>query len=77
MWGPKSGIFEYSVNGSAYKQVNMFDEWCLGAYRPIISQLELYEEAQSIRLSIRNTASKDERSIGNELRLLKLLVIEE
>jgi len=77
LWGPASGIFEYAINNGAFVQVNEFDAYCLGAYRPIITPFAVFEEVRSIAITIRNTGEQDERSLGMQLRLLKLLVIEE
>ncbi|QJD86602.1 SGNH/GDSL hydrolase family protein [Cohnella herbarum] len=71
--GPDTGSFEYSVNGNTFNKVNLFDEWCLLAYRPIIALFPLQEETTEIQITIRNTAIKDERSTGNGLRIMRLL----
>ncbi|MFC5652957.1 SGNH/GDSL hydrolase family protein [Paenibacillus solisilvae] len=71
--GPGTGIFEYSFDGSTFHQVNLFDEWCLIAYRPVIAMFPLPAERTNTRIIIRNTGLKDERSKGTELRILKLL----
>ncbi|OMF22714.1 hypothetical protein BK133_25775 [Paenibacillus sp. FSL H8-0548] len=71
--GPDTGIFEYSLDGVTFHAVNLFDEWCLGAYRPIIAVFQLQADVASTRVTIRNTSQKDERSTGNGLRVLKLL----
>lgn len=71
--GQDSGIFEYSVNGNEFNKVNLFDEWCLLAYRPIISLFPLQEETTAMRVTIRNTEMKDERSTGNGLRIMRFL----
>jgi len=71
--GPDSGIFEYSLDGASYTQMNLFDEWCVGAYRPVLAMLSLQPERSDFRVTIRNTALKDERSTGTGLRILKLL----
>lgn len=71
--GPDSGIFEYSLDGITFNKVNLFDEWCLMAYRPIIVLFPLLEEATDMRIVVRNKAMKDERSTGNGLRILRIL----
>ncbi|WP_139993344.1 SGNH/GDSL hydrolase family protein [Paenibacillus paridis] len=71
--GPDTGIFEYSLDGLTFHAVNLFDEWCLGAYRPIIAVFQLQPDVVSTRVIVRNTAQKDERSKGTGLRVLKLL----
>jgi hypothetical protein len=71
--GPDSGIFEYSLNGQAFNRVNVFDEWCLLAYRPIIAMFPIQEQAAEMRITIRNTALKDERSTGTGLRIMRFL----
>jgi acyl-CoA thioesterase-1 len=71
--GPDSGIFEYSLDGDSFSQVNLFDEWCLLAYRPIIAMFPILEQRKDIRITVRNTALKDERSTGTGLRILRFL----
>jgi acyl-CoA thioesterase-1 len=71
--GPDTGIFEYSLDGLTFHAVTLFDEWCLGAYRPIIAVFQLQPDDVSTRVIVRNTAQKDEQSKGTCLRVLKLL----
>jgi acyl-CoA thioesterase-1 len=71
--GPDSGIFEYSLDGTAFIPVNLFDEWCLKFYRPVIAIFPFPEERKNLRVTIRNTGGKDERSRGTSLRILALL----
>ncbi|OCT12905.1 hypothetical protein A8709_21480 [Paenibacillus pectinilyticus] len=73
LWGPDSGIIEYAVDGLPFEQVNLFDEWCLKAFRPIIAMLPVQDERRSRRVTIRHTGLKDERSLGTSLRILRLL----
>nr|WP_036718483.1 SGNH/GDSL hydrolase family protein [Paenibacillus sp. JCM 10914] len=72
--GPDTGIFEYSVNGEPFVQVNPFDEWCLHAYRPVPVIFPIQNKRGPIFITVRNTAYKDHRSRGMELRVLKLLM---
>ncbi len=71
--GPDTGIFEYSVNGSPYTAVNMFDDWCLNAFRPLPAMFPIQEKREKLHITVRNTGRKDERSLGTGLRILKLL----
>ncbi|WP_195724446.1 SGNH/GDSL hydrolase family protein [Paenibacillus monticola] len=71
--GPDTGIFEYSVNGSPYTAVNMFDDWCLNAYRPLPAMFPIRDQREKLHVTVRNTGMKDERSLGSGLRILKLL----
>jgi acyl-CoA thioesterase I len=71
--GPDTGIFEYSIDGSPFHRVNLFDEWCLGAFRPVIALFPIEEECGTRRVTIRNTDAQDPRSTGTNLRILKLL----
>ncbi|WP_152391931.1 SGNH/GDSL hydrolase family protein [Paenibacillus guangzhouensis] len=73
LYGPDSGIFEYSVNGSPYTAVNLFDEWCPMAFRPIIAMFPVQEQRQEIAVKVRITGQKDEQSQGTSLRIMKLL----
>lgn len=71
--GPDTGIFEYSLDGLTFHQVNLFDDWCLGAFRPVIAMIPLPSGIQSVQIIVRNTGLKDERSKGTTLRVLKVL----
>lgn len=73
LYGPNSGIFEYSVNGSLYTAVNLFDEWCPMAFRPIIAMFPVQERRQEMTIKVRITGQKDEQSQGTSLRIMKLL----
>ncbi|SET68167.1 SGNH/GDSL hydrolase family protein [Paenibacillus sp. NFR01] len=74
LYGPDSGIFEYSVNGEPFTQINLFDDWCLNAYRPIPALFPVRATRGPLAVVIRSTESKDARSKGTGLRVLKLLV---
>ncbi len=71
--GPDTGIFEYSLNGAPFTEVNLFDDWCLNAYRPVLALFPLLEERGELLFTVRNTEHKDSRSTGTGLRVLKLL----
>ncbi|WP_342565070.1 SGNH/GDSL hydrolase family protein [Paenibacillus sp. FSL R7-0345] len=71
--GPDTGIFEYSLNGGAFTEVNLFDEWCPGAYRPVPFMFPVQAARAVVSITIRNTDRRDSRSTGTGLRVLKLL----
>lgn len=71
--GPDTGIFEYSLNGGPFTEVNLFDDWCLQAYRPVLALFPLREKRGGLLIKVRNTERKDSRSTGTGLRVLKLL----
>jgi lysophospholipase L1-like esterase len=71
--GPDTGIFEYSLDGLTFNQVQLFDEWCLGAFRPVMAMFPLPAHGQTAQITVRNTDLKDERSKGTGLRILKVL----
>lgn len=73
LYGPDSGIFEYSVNGEPFTPVNLFDDWCLNAYRPIPVLFPVRTTRGPLSVVIRNTGQKDVNSKGTGLRVLKLL----
>ncbi|MNO25302.1 hypothetical protein D3C76_151360 [compost metagenome] len=73
LYGPDSGILEYSLNGGPYAEINLFDDWCLNAYRPILALFPVQVERGVLRITVRNTEHKDSRSTGTGLRVLKLL----
>lgn len=70
--GPDSGIFEYSLDGLTFHQVNLFDDWCVGAFRPVIAMFSLAGDQQISHITVRNTGLKDERSTGTGLRVLRV-----
>ncbi|CAN7269344.1 SGNH/GDSL hydrolase family protein [Paenibacillus sp. LjRoot153] len=71
--GPDSGTFEYAIDSEPFQAIQLFDDWCLKAYRPIMAMFPMYADRQSRRITIRHTGKKDERSTGTSLRILKLL----
>ncbi|WNS46715.1 SGNH/GDSL hydrolase family protein [Paenibacillus sp. MMS20-IR301] len=73
LYGPDSGIIEYSLNGGPFAEINLFDDWCLNAYRPIPVLFPVRTEREILQVTVRNTERKDSRSTGNGLRVLKLL----
>lgn len=73
LYGPDSGIFEYAVNDSPYTAVNLFDEWCPMAFRPIIAMFPVQERRQEMTVKVRITGRKDEQSQGTSLRIMKIL----
>lgn len=71
--GPDSGILEYAVNGGPFEEVNLFDDWCKLAYRPVIIMLASGSEPAELRVEIRNTGRKDVESLGTRLQVLRIL----
>jgi lysophospholipase L1-like esterase len=72
--GPDSGIFEYSLDGFTFHPINLFDDWCLQAFRPVIALFPNHKGKRSrMKIVIRNTNMKDERSTGTTLRIMKFL----
>ncbi|MNQ93551.1 hypothetical protein D3C85_1090230 [compost metagenome] len=72
--GPDTGIVEYAIDDGPYLSINLFDEWCLMAFRPIMAMFPIHAERQQHRrITIRHTGKKDERSTGTSLRILKLV----
>ncbi|WP_164545457.1 SGNH/GDSL hydrolase family protein [Paenibacillus albus] len=72
--GPDSGILEYSLDqGQSFTVVDVFDEWCVLAYRPILVLFPFQSERAIQQVVIRCTGSKDERSKGTGIRVLKLM----
>ncbi|WP_313640989.1 hypothetical protein [Paenibacillus sp.] len=72
-YGPDSGIFEYSLNGGPFSAVNLFDEWCPLAFRPIVAMFEIQKQRQELPVTVRITGEKDKQSKGTSLRILKLM----
>ncbi|WP_274652014.1 SGNH/GDSL hydrolase family protein [Paenibacillus humicola] len=72
--GPDSGIFEYAIDGAEFRPVNLFDDWCLNVYRPVIALFPGPDGKRKTRnVAVRNTGMKDERSTGTALRISNLL----
>ncbi|WP_438347695.1 SGNH/GDSL hydrolase family protein [Paenibacillus sp. FA6] len=72
--GPDTGIFEYALDDGAFQPVNLFDDWCTMAYRPVILMFPIQKERKNITITIRNTSRKDDRSTGTGLRIMKLFL---
>jgi lysophospholipase L1-like esterase len=70
--GPDTGIFEYAIDEGPFQPVNLFDEWCKIAYRPVIAMFPIAKERKNMSITVRNTSLKDDRSIGTSLRIMKL-----
>jgi len=71
--GPDTGSFEYSVDGGAFHEVDLFDEWCEMAYRPVPFWLPERDRPGRTTVTVRPTGRSDPRSKGAGLRILKLL----
>ncbi|WP_145028921.1 SGNH/GDSL hydrolase family protein [Paenibacillus sp. Y412MC10] len=71
--GPDSGILEYAVNGGPFQEVNLFDDWCKLAYRPVIIMLASGSEPAEMQVEVRNTGRKDVESLGTRLHVLQIL----
>lgn len=71
--GPDSGILEYAVNGGPFQEVNLFDDWCKLAYRPVIIMLASGSETAEMQVEVRNTGRKDMESLGTRLQVLRIL----
>ncbi|MBJ9989682.1 SGNH/GDSL hydrolase family protein [Paenibacillus sp. S28] len=71
--GPDSGILEYAVNGGPFQEVNLFDDWCKLAYRPVIIMLASGSEPAEMQVEVRNTGRKDMESLGTRLQVLRIL----
>ncbi|GGA30379.1 SGNH/GDSL hydrolase family protein [Paenibacillus physcomitrellae] len=74
LYGPDSGIFEFSINGGTFVEVNLFDEWCPLAYRPVSVLFPIQTERGPMTITLRNTGRRDQRSRGTRLMILRLLV---
>lgn len=71
--GPDTGSFEYSVDGGACHEVDLFDEWCEMAYRPVPFWLPDRDRPGRMTVTVRPTGRADPRSRGAGLRILRLL----
>ena len=71
--GPDSGIFEYSYDGETFCEVDLFDDWCLGAYRPVLAMFPYQQERGPLHVTIRCTGRRNVQSKGTTIRILKLL----
>ncbi|WP_167355847.1 SGNH/GDSL hydrolase family protein [Paenibacillus oryzisoli] len=71
--GPDSGVFEYAIDDEPFQPIDLFDHWCLQAYRPIMAMFPIHAERKCRQITIRHTGKKDARSTGTSLRILKLL----
>lgn len=71
--GPDTGIFEYGLDGMPFQQVNLFDDWCLQAYRPVIVMFPSHGQHGDRQITVRPTGMRDERSKGTGIRIMKIL----
>ena len=72
--GPDAGMIEYSVDGSAYKTMDLYTEWSAKLHLPWYLMLndELSDGQHTLRMRISN--EKNSSSKGNACRILHFLV---
>jgi sialidase-1 len=72
--GPDAGMIEYSIDGAAFKKIDLYTQWSGGLHLPWY--LMLSEELQDKKHSviIRTLTEKNSNSKGNACRILHFLV---
>lgn len=72
--GPDAGMIEYSIDGTAFKKIDLYTQWSGGLHLPWY--LMLSEELQDKKhtLTIRTITEKNSKSKGNACRILHFLV---
>ena len=72
--GPDAGIIEYSIDGQAYKQKDLYTQWSSGLYIPWVTMLETELPDSGHELIIRTSGQKNPRSKGNACQILYFTV---
>lgn len=72
--GPDAGMIEYSIDGSAFKKIDLYTQWSGGLHLPWYVMLNDELEDKKHTLMIRTLSEKNSKSKGNACRILHFLV---
>lgn len=72
--GPDAGILEYSIDGSAFKRLDLFTQWSVGLHLPWYLMLDDGLSDGKHMLRLRMASEKNPDSKGNACRILYFLV---
>ena len=72
--GPDAGIIEYSIDGAAFKKMDLYTQWSGGLHLPWYLMLddELRDTQHTLRMRV--SQEKNSNSKGNACRILHFLV---
>ncbi|MDP3469807.1 MAG: sulfatase-like hydrolase/transferase [Daejeonella sp.] len=72
--GPDAGMIEYSIDGAAFKKIDLYTQWSGGLHLPWYVMLNDELEAKKHTVIIRTLSEKNNKSKGNACRILHFLV---
>lgn len=71
--GPDAGIVEFSIDGSDYRQADLFHHFSGGLHYPRTVMLDADLEPGDHHVVIRNSESKNENSSGHAIRIMNFV----
>lgn len=71
--GMDAGILECSVDGSPFRKIDLFDNYCLSFHRPICRVLAEDLLAGKHVLTLRMSEERNPQSVGNAARIVKFV----
>jgi len=71
--GPDAGIVEASIDGQPYNKLNLYHHFSKGLHYPRTVMFATDLKPGQHKLTLRTTAEKDHRSLGNALRVLEFV----
>lgn len=72
--GPDAGMIEYSIDGAAFKKIDLYTQWSGGLHLPWYVMLNNELDAKKHTVIIRTLSEKNNKSKGNACRILHFLV---
>ncbi|HQT22530.1 MAG: hypothetical protein B7X86_05890 [Sphingobacteriales bacterium 17-39-43] len=72
--GPDAGMIEYSIDGAAFKRIDLYTQWSGGLHLPWYVMLNDELEDKKHTVTIKTLAEKNSKSKGNACRILHFLV---
>jgi sialidase-1 len=72
--GPDAGMIEYSIDGAAFKKIDLYTQWSAGLHLPWYVMLNDELQDKKHTVTIRTLVEKNEKSKGNACRILHFLV---
>lgn len=76
VFGPASGVLEYSVDGAPFKKLDTYTRWSKGIYLPWVYVLENELKQGNHRLVIRISKDRNQNSSGHECCIRHFVVNE-
>lgn len=72
--GPDAGMIEYSIDGAAFKKIDLYTQWSGGLHLPWYLMLNDELQNKKHTVIIRTISEKNNNSKGNTCRILHFLV---